>query len=60
MASLTQQGKEAELPCTRCQPQSREAAGSQHAATAREGTSFKNKRHQPRLPLPITLSHESV
>lgn len=41
MASLTQQGKEAELPCTRCQPQSREAAGSQHAATAREGTSFK-------------------
>ena len=41
MASLTQRGEEAELPRTRCQPQSREAAGPQHTAAAREGASFK-------------------
>lgn len=41
MALLTQWGKKVELPCMRCQAQSREAAGSQHAAMAREGTSFK-------------------
>lgn len=41
MASLMRWGKETELPHMQCQAQSREAAGSQHAAMAREGTSFK-------------------
>lgn len=41
MALLTLWGKKVELPHMRCQAQSREAAGSQRAAMAREGTSFK-------------------
>lgn len=58
MASLTRQGEEAELP--------RGATGSVQGGRRLQrghgegGRQLQNKQHQPHLPLPITLSHESV
>lgn len=58
MASLTRQGEEENKPHAP-QAQSREAAEAP-ARTRREGASFKISGTKPHLPLPITLSHESV